>query len=132
MTWYPGSPTQPTVDWLKALWEYFAIHFAQTAFDLEPFVGLPLVPVTPVSNQTKVQLARIQRPSSLVLASFNGERIDESVCHVLKNLGLTIMEDPPEYIRHYPELVPYVNLASARGVLNAIRVFIKTLTTRKS
>ncbi|KAK3727489.1 hypothetical protein QZH41_006426 [Actinostola sp. cb2023] len=117
--WRPGKPNHPTFQWLEELWGYFGRYFNDTN-GLDGFRGLPLIPVS-IENKKKIQLVRIQRPSSLVLQSFNCEQIDSSVSNVLSPFHVTVLKNLPVFLMRHHTLVPdYVNPPNPKGVLDAL------------
>ncbi|KAK3746289.1 hypothetical protein QZH41_016544, partial [Actinostola sp. cb2023] len=117
--WHPGKSNHPTFQWLEELWGYFGRHFNDTN-GLHGFRGLPLIPVS-MENKKEIQLVRIQRPSSLVLQSFNREQIDSSVSNVLSPFGVIVLKNLPVFLMRHHTLVPdYVNPPNPKGVLDAL------------
>ena len=120
VSWFPDDSNHkhPPRDWIKAVWIYLQENFTREE-DIQSLGKLPLIPLSLV--QTPVTLARLCRPSRVVVKRLNDDCLDEKLTNVLRKLGVIIMNDFPAYIRHHPAVLgAFVHPPSAQGVLKAM------------
>ena len=116
--WKPGTGNHPLKEWLNLVWKYLAKHFP-TIDELGRFRNLPLLPLD--MSQFQVTLARLTQPSNVIVRSLHGDNLDDTLIDVLKELGVTVMQDCPVYLLLHPALTKaFVHPPSVQGVLRAM------------
>ena len=118
--WFPDDSkhNHPPRDWIKIVWKYLKKHFT-TEEDIQSLGKLPLIPLN--MTQTPVTLARICRPSRVVVKRLNDDCLDDTLTNVLRKLGVIIMNDFPVYMRHHPAVLgAFVHPPSVLGVFKAM------------
>ena len=120
--WYPQRPGYPPVGWIEEVWKYLGKHFP----DLHEFEHLPLVQVE-VSSEAVI-LAQLQSPSTLVVRALNDLVLDDLIVSVLRTVGVTIIEELPEFISSHPACFKYVHQPTVSGVLKALLAVLKNGT----
>jgi len=74
-------------------------------------------------SQTPIILTRLYHPSRVVVKSYNGDGLDDTLTDVVTKLGLIVLTDFPTFVRHHPAVLgSFANLPSAHGVLKAMVV----------
>ncbi|KAL9966873.1 hypothetical protein ACROYT_G025009 [Oculina patagonica] len=125
--WYPGVENHPPKDWLKLVWDYLGKNFA-TENELKRLQNLPLLPVN--MSQVPVTLARLAQPSNLVVRSFYGDCLDDTLTDVLKELGVIVLQEYPNFISLHPAVTnTFVQPPSTQGVLRAMAASLPAITT---
>ena len=121
--WYPSNSAKhhPPKEWLELVWRYLVKHFDELDF----VEGLPLIPVDMSENE--VTLARLCRPSALVVQKSRPETLDGTVASVLENLGMTVISELPNWVRSHPSIHKYVCSASVHSVLQAMETQFSTI-----
>ena len=118
--WYPDdrNSNHPPREWIKVIWRYLQEHFT-TEEDIQSLGKLPLIPLG--TTQTPVTLARLCRPSRVVVKCLSYDCLDDSLTNILRKLGLIIMNDFPAYLRYHPAVLgAFVHPPSVQGVLQAM------------
>ena len=125
--WKPGIGSHPLKEWLHLVWNYLAKHFP-TMDELGRFRNLPLLPLD--TSQFPVTLARLTQPSKMILRSLNGDNLDDTLTDVLKELGVTVMQEYPVFLRLHPVLTEaFVHPPSVQGVLRAMAASLPEIET---
>ena len=121
--WYPGNSAKhhPPKEWLNLVWRYLVDHFDE----LDVVEGLPLIPVD--MSEDEVTLARLCCPSSLILQKYPHGTLDGTVAGVLENLGMTVINKLPNWVRSHPSIHYYVCTASVHSVLQAMETQFSTV-----
>ena len=119
--WYPQLGCPP-VSWIEEVWKYLGKHFP----DLHEFEHLPLVQVE-VSSEAVI-LAQLQSPSTLVVRALNDLVLDDLIVSVLRTVGVTIIEELPDFISSHPACFKYVHQPTVSGVLKALLAVLKNGT----
>lgn len=125
VTWYPGHGQHPPRSWLNDVWLYLYKHFNGPS-GLDAFRDIPLIPLQDTSctkkkAKTIVKLARIQKPSTLLLSSFNRDQLEKSVIEQASAFGVTVLEKLPDLVIGHRSLLPYyINPPSPKGVLTSL------------
>ena len=71
--------------------------------------------------QVPVTLARLKQPSNIVVRSFHGDCLDDTLIGVLKELGVTVMQEYPVFLSLHPAVAEtFVHPPSTPGVLKAV------------
>ena len=120
--WYPQRLGCPPVSWIEEVWKYLGKHFP----DLHEFEHLPLVQVE-VSSEAVI-LAQLQSPSTLVVRALNDLVLDDLIVSVLRTVGVTIIEELPDFISSHPACFKYVHQPTVSGVLKALLAVLKNGT----
>ena len=116
--WYPGVGNHPSEDWLARVWGYLGENFSSVD-ELRRLQGLPLLPLD--MSQVPVTLARLKEPSNIVVRSHHGECLDDTLIEVLKELGVTVMQEYPDFLNLHPVVAEtFVHHPSTHGVLKAV------------
>ena len=120
--WYPDDETrnQPPKKWLPFLWNYLTEHFT-TEEELCQLQNLPLIPLN--FEKPPVTLAKLKRPPKVVVGRLGNSVLDQTVCEVLKRLGVAVMEDCPVFLKSHPVILEkFVQPPDVSGVLQAMEV----------
>ena len=116
--WYPGVGNHPSGHWLRIVWEYLGKNFSSVN-ELRRLQGLPLLPLD--MSQVPVALARLKQPSNIVARSLHGDCLDNNLIGVLKELGVTVMQEYPVFLSLHPAVAEtFVHPPSTQGVLKAV------------
>ena len=100
------------------MWDYLGKHFPTTE-ELERLRDLPLLPLD--MSQFPVTLARLTKPSKMVVRSLHGDHLDDTLIDILKDLGVAVMQEYPVFLRLHPALTDvFVHPPSVQGVLRAM------------
>ena len=125
--WNPVIENHPREEWLNLVWGYLGKHFPTTD-DLRRFQDLPLLPLD--MSQFPVTLARLTQPSKMVVRSLHGDHLDDTLIDMLKDLGVTVMQDYPFFLRLHPALTDaFVHPPSVQGVLRAMAASLPKMAT---
>ena len=109
------------------MWDYLGKHFL-TIDELKRLRNLPLLPLD--TSQLPVTLARLTQPSKMVVRNLHGDRLDDNVTEVLRVLGVTVMQEYPDFLRLHPALTnAFVHPPSVKGVLRAMAASIPEMVT---
>ena len=109
------------------MWDYLRKHFPTTD-ELERLRNLPLLPLD--ASQFPVTLARLTQPSKMVVRSLYGDHLEENLTDVLKELGVTVMQEYPVFLRFHPALTEaFVHPPSVQGVLRAMAAALPEMAT---
>ncbi|KAL9966875.1 hypothetical protein ACROYT_G025012 [Oculina patagonica] len=124
--WYPGVENHPPKDWLGLVWDYLGKNFA-TENELKMLENLPLLPID--MSQASVTLARLTQPSKIVVRSLHGDCLDDTLTGVLKELGVTVLQEYPNFISLHPAVTStFVQPPSTQGVLRALAASLPVMT----
>ena len=109
------------------MWDYLGKHFP-TVDELEMFRNVPLLPLD--MSELPVTLARLTQPSKVVVRSLHGDHLDDTLTDVLKELGVTVMQEYPVFLRlHHALTDAFVHPPSVQGVLRAMGASLPEMTT---
>ena len=109
------------------MWDYLGKHFPTTD-ELERLRNLPLLPLD--ASQFPVTLARLTQPSKMVVRSLYGDHLEDNLTAVLKELGVTVMQEYPVFLRVHPALTEaFVHPPSVQGVLRAMAAALPEMAT---
>ena len=87
--------------------------------ELGRFQNLPLLPLD--MSQFQVTLTRLKQPSNVIVRSLHGDNLDDTLIDVLKELGVTLMQEYPVFLLLHPALTEaFVHPPSVQGVLRAM------------
>ena len=115
--WAPGHPGQPPADWLADLWTYLQRNYPK---DLALFDSLPLLPVTRV-DEPPVRLVPLYSSHGVLLRELDGLSLEDDLEEVLRNLGTTIIDELPLFVRNHPLVSElYVHGPNSIGVLKVL------------
>ena len=120
--WFPGDENlnHPQKDWLRRVWDYLRVHFV-TEDDLSSLENLPLLPLD--LSQVPVTLTKLTKQSKVVVRRLDGDCLDGTLSNVLKELGVIVMENYPDFLRRHPVVLnTFLHPPSVRGVLQALVV----------
>uniref|UniRef100_A0A8C4S8P2 Sacsin molecular chaperone n=1 Tax=Erpetoichthys calabaricus TaxID=27687 RepID=A0A8C4S8P2_ERPCA len=114
--WYPESQEKkhPSITWLKMVWKYLYIHFAD---DLSIFDDMPLIPNGPLDdNLTSLELLRLKTPSPIILENEGESPLPEFLPEIIEKLGGIVVKklDPT---LHHPLLKKYTHPSTPSSVL---------------
>ena len=109
------------------MWDYLGKHFL-TIDELKRLQNLPLLPLD--ISQLSVTLARLTQPSKMVVRNLHGDHLDDNVTEVLKVLGVTVMQEYPDFLRLHPALAnAFVHPPSVKGVLRTMAASLPEMVT---
>ncbi|XP_011609033.2 sacsin [Takifugu rubripes] len=115
VTWNVSSSKHPPLKWLQDFWKFLNTHFKE----LSKFTGMPLIPVSPVSANRPVSLARLQKNTTLIFSKSKQNELPAGVAELVKEVGGTVVEGH-EWLRH-SDLDSYVLCPSPKSVLKVLR-----------
>lgn len=114
VTWNVSSSKHPPLKWLQDFWKFLNTHFKE----LSKFTGMPLIPVSPVSANRPVSLARLQKNTTLIFSKSKENKLPAGVAELVKEVGGTVVEGN-EWLRH-SDLDSYVLCPSPKSVLKVL------------
>ena len=120
--WTPGRSRHPPEPWLETIWEWIYSSFRR---ELEPFEGLPLVPLSMTSQRV---LGILSRRSKFIFASDAYESgLPTPIINFLTSCGCTVISDRQPYL-HHPDISSYIAPPTPAGVLKVLGVVdVKTV-----
>lgn len=96
--------------------------------ELGKFRNVPLLPLD--MSEFSVTLARLTQPSKMIVRSLHGDNLDDTLTDVLKELGVTVMQEYPVFLRLHPALTEaFVHPPSVQGVLRAMAASLPEMET---
>lgn len=104
----------PPLDWLQHFWEFLNTHFKE----LSRFTGIPLIPVSPLSNGQPVLLARLQSSTTLVFQERKQMSLPEQIAQLIIRAGGTVVKGN-EWLKH-EDLNSYVLCPSPKSVMSLL------------
>lgn len=114
VTWNVSSSKHPPLKWLQDFWKFLNTHFKE----LSTFTGMPLIPVSPVSANQPVSLARLHKNTTLIFSQSKQNELPAGVAELVKEVGGTVVEGN-EWLRH-SDLDSYVLGPSPKSVLKVM------------
>lgn len=114
VTWNVSASNHPPLKWLQDFWKFLNTHFKK----LSEFTGMPLIPVSPVSANQPVSLARLQKNTTLIFSKSKQNELPEGVAELVGEVGGTVVEGN-EWLRH-SDLDSYVLCPSPKSVLKVL------------
>lgn len=113
VNWDIGSH-HPPLDWLQHFWEFLNSHFQE----LSRFSGIPLIPVSPLSNGQPVLLARLESKTTLIFQQRKQMRLPEQIAQIINKAGGTVVK-ANEWLKH-EDLDSYVLCPSPKSVMSLL------------
>ncbi|XP_015193140.2 sacsin-like [Lepisosteus oculatus] len=114
--WNKRNPSHPPAKWLSKLWNFITKHCG----DLQPFEGLPLIPLERLSNAgDTVKLVRLTRCTTLVFQSLNDYVLKEQMVKIIEKLGGTVIKQLNDFLVHQ-HLNSYVLYPSVGNLLKIL------------
>ncbi len=117
VTWTPGQNGHPSSDWLENIWVYLQQNFQR---DLSSFERLPIIPVASKPGGA-IDLVPLYSFSGIVMRTMDGLSVENGTEDILKNLGVTVIDELPLFIRAHPLVAElYIFSPSFVGILKAL------------
>ena len=108
--WMPGEDGHPSESWLQQIWSWINSNFPDS---LEPFIGLPLVPLPE-------KLGVLSKQSKFIFASdVSGNALPDVVVELLAASGCTVVRNQSSVLRH-SDISAYIATATPAGVMTAL------------
>lgn len=104
----------PPRNWLQHFWEFLNTHFKE----LSGFTGIPLIPVSPLSNCQPVLLAKLQSSTTLIFQKRKQVSLPEEISQVITRAGGTVVKGN-EWLKH-EDLDSYVLNPSPKSCLSLL------------
>lgn len=104
----------PPLDWLRHFWGFLNTHFRE----LSSFIGIPLIPVSPLSNGQPVLLARLHSSTTLIFQERKQMSLPEQIAQIITRAGGTVVKGN-EWLKH-EDLDSYVLSPSPKSVLSLL------------
>lgn len=114
VTWNPSASNHPPLHWLEDFWKFLNTHF----IELSTFLGMPLIPVKPVSADQPVSLLRLQKQTTLIFDTNKENKLPERVAELVKEAGGTVVIRN-KWLQHI-DLDSYVLCPSPNSVLKVL------------
>lgn len=114
VTWDVNGINQPPLNWLQDFWKFLDTHFKK----LSNFVGIPLIPVSPMSANKPVTLSRLQKKPTLIFHTSKQSKLPKVVEELVNAVGGTVVKEK-EWLRH-KDLDSYVLCPSPKNVLKVL------------
>lgn len=94
VTWNINSQ-HPPLDWLPVFWKFLNTHFKE----LSKFTGMPLIPVSPLSVNKSVLLARLQEKTTLIFQTSKQMNLPGDIAELVNKAGGTVVKRI-EWLKH--------------------------------
>uniref|UniRef100_A0A8P4GF61 HEPN domain-containing protein n=1 Tax=Dicentrarchus labrax TaxID=13489 RepID=A0A8P4GF61_DICLA len=114
VTWNIGKGQHPPLDWLQEFWKFLNTHFRE----LSDFIGMPLIPVSPLSDSQSVSLARLQQNTTLIFQKSKQINLPEQIAQLVNKVGGTVVRGN-EWLKH-EDLHSYVLCPSPESVMKVL------------
>ncbi|KAM7407589.1 hypothetical protein PAMA_003352 [Pampus argenteus] len=110
VTWDINNRQHPPLDWLQEFWKFLNNHFNE----LSGFIGMPLIPVSPLSVSQPVLLARVQQKTTLIFLEGKQVSLPKQIAELVNEIEGTVVRGN-EWLKH-EDLDSYVLCPSPRSV----------------
>ncbi|ESN95266.1 hypothetical protein HELRODRAFT_193608 [Helobdella robusta] len=121
--WMPEEPGFPNESWLELMWNFLVQH---SPTDLSMVEKLPILPKKSFYSESGVKtielipLFDVKNLTVRIMKSFEGLNLGGSIEKIAEKIGLTIVDELPEYIENHSLVTRnYIFLPSYIGVLKA-------------
>uniref|UniRef100_A0A665XAU0 Sacsin-like n=2 Tax=Echeneis naucrates TaxID=173247 RepID=A0A665XAU0_ECHNA len=114
VTWDTGNSQHPPLHWLQDFWKFLNTHFKE----LSRFIGIPLIPVSPLSASQAVTLAQLQQNTTLIFRQNKQTSLPDQVAQLVNNAGGTVVKGN-EWLKHI-DLDSHVLSPSPRSVMKVM------------
>ncbi|KAF3843031.1 hypothetical protein F7725_001880 [Dissostichus mawsoni] len=114
VTWDVSSNQHPPLEWLQEFWTFLNTHFKE----LSHFIGLPLIPVSPLSVSQPVSLATLEQKTTLIFQKRKQMNLPEKITELVNKLGGTAVREN-DWLKH-DDLDSYVLCPSPRSVMKVL------------
>ncbi|XP_034059871.1 sacsin-like [Gymnodraco acuticeps] len=114
VTWDVSSNQHPPLEWLQEFWTFLNTHFKE----LSNFIGLPLIPVSPLSVSQPVSLAILEQKTTLIFQKRKQMTLPEKITELVNKLGGTVVREN-DWLKH-EDLDTYVLGPSPRSVMKLL------------
>ncbi|XP_034059870.1 sacsin isoform X2 [Gymnodraco acuticeps] len=114
VTWDVSSNQHPPLEWLQEFWTFLNTHFKE----LSNFIGLPLIPVSPLSVSQPVSLATLEQKTTLIFQKRKQMHLPEKITELVNKLGGTAVREN-DWLKH-EDLDSYVLGPSPRSVMKVL------------
>ncbi|KAK1903086.1 Sacsin [Dissostichus eleginoides] len=114
VTWDVSSNQHPPLEWLQEFWTFLNTHFKE----LSHFIGLPLIPVSPLSVSQPVSLATLEQKTTLIFQRRKQMNLPEKITELVNKLGGTAVREN-DWLKH-DDLDSYVLCPSPRSVMKVL------------
>ncbi|KAM9343119.1 sacsin isoform 2-T2 [Pholidichthys leucotaenia] len=104
----------PPLDWFQEFWKFLNTHFTE----LSCFIGIPLIPVGPLSGSQTVLLGRLQQKTTLIFQKNKHSSLKDEVVQFVSKIGGTVVREN-EWLKH-EDLDSYVLSPSPRSVMKVL------------
>lgn len=120
--WMPGSTGHPDEGWLESVWNFLINHSPR---DLSKVEKLPLLPVKTYFNESGEKVVELfpllDNRNVRILRSIEEMKLGKETEDILVKLGISVLDEIPEYIRLHPLAVRnFVLLPNYLGILKAL------------
>ncbi|MBN3311755.1 SACS protein, partial [Atractosteus spatula] len=103
----------PPTQWLQEFWKFLIRHFEV----LEYFVGMPLIPLNTLQNDTRaITLARLMQNTTLVFQNSKQASLSGELAAVVSKAGGTVISERDQCLKHQ-DLDTYILTPSPRNIL---------------
>ncbi|XP_028446258.1 sacsin [Perca flavescens] len=114
VTWDISSSQHPPLDWLQEFWKFLNTHYKE----LSNFIGMPLIPVSPLSVSQPVSLARLEQNTTLIFQKSKQMNLPEEITQLVNEVGGTAVTGN-KWLKH-EDLDSYVLCPSPRSVMKVL------------
>ncbi|XP_033990513.1 sacsin-like [Trematomus bernacchii] len=114
VTWDVSSNQHPPLEWLQEFWTFLNTHFKE----LSHFIGLPLIPVSPLSVSQPVSLATLEQKTTLIFQKRKQMILPEKITELVNKLGGTAVREN-DWLKH-EDLDSYVLCPSPMSVMKVL------------
>ena len=112
----PHTTKGPPGDWFLTLWRYLAKENPNSLADYEELAVLPIKDTIPV-HLVVLSLAQ----PKVIMRNYMGMQLSDSLCSLMKGLGLHPVGSLPRYVRNHPCILgTYVKLPTAEHVTDVL------------
>ncbi|KAA8588239.1 hypothetical protein FQN60_001433 [Etheostoma spectabile] len=114
VTWDIRNSQHPPLSWLQDFWKFLNTHCKE----LSNCVGMPLIPVSPLSLSQSVSLARLEQNTTLIFQKSKQINLPEEIAQLVNKVGGTAVTGN-EWLKH-EDLDSYVLCPSPRSVMKVL------------
>ena len=101
VSWSPGKPGQPSIEWVNKVWEWLKNHYGY----LKELVGCTILPYSSCTR-----LAKLAYQKNLIFSRHNSVpvQLTPTLASALTNAGCIVLKDCPDYIISNAEITQFV------------------------
>lgn len=114
VTWDISNSQHPPLDWLQHYWKYLNNHFSE----LSRFSGIPLIPVSPLSDSQPVLLAQLQQNTTLIFQKNKDNTLPDQIAQLVNKVGGTVV-GANKWLKH-EDLESYVLSPSPKNLMKVL------------